>query len=257
MISAEQPYRLDDWSGELDPRASAELFGRLAEIFGTDRGTVLDVGTGSGYLASTLAGHGVPMVAVDIVDWRAPDLDLPFALADACALPVRADACAGVHMARMLQHIDDWTGALAEMVRVLRPGAPLALSLGGWFADGPLRDVEQTVRDEAVRRGARLADAPADIDGPPDVDAELAALGMSAPEVVEVAGVLVRTPRQVVADVVGRTDRWAPGQDLSVLYQVGGSVLESLSNGPLGLDADEALAQQQLVSYRVYRAATR
>ncbi|MGH3629387.1 MAG: class I SAM-dependent methyltransferase [Sciscionella sp.] len=241
------PYRLDDWSGELDPRAATELFSELARWLGSS-GTVLDVGTGSGYVATALIAHGVPVVAVDIVDWQASDVALPFALADACALPAAAGSCSGVHMARMLAHVADWRLALAEMVRVLRQDGALCLSLGGWFADGPLREVERAVRAEALRCGVHPARAHADLGGPSDVDAELARLGLGAPEQVEVSGILLRSPRQVVADVVGRTDRWERGQDLSLLYDIGGTVLTALP-----MNIDEPLPQQENISYRVYR----
>lgn len=240
------PYRLDDWRGELDPRTADELFGTLAERLAAD-GVVLDVGTGSGYVAMELAGRGVPIVAVDVVDWRASDVELPFALADACALPVATESCGGVHMARMLAHVGDWQQALAEIDRVLRPGGLFCLSLGGWFAEGPLREVEQAVREAAEQHGIQRAAVRADLRTPADVDAELARLGMAGPELVDVAGTLMRTPRQVIADVVSRADRWEAGQALSALYDIGADVMASLP-----MDLDEAQPQQEHITYRLY-----
>lgn len=240
------PYRLDDWRGELDPRSADELFSTLSDRLRAT-GSVLDVGTGSGYVATALASYGVPVAAVDVVDWRASDVHIPFAFGDACALPVSSGSCDGVHMARMLGHVSDWRGALAELVRVLRPGGTLCLSLGGWLAPGPLREFEDAVVDEALRRGARRPTASADHNDATEVDAELVRLGTAGPELVEVAGTLVRSPREVVADVVGRHDRWKPDQDLALLYDAGGSVLRSATR-----DVDAAHTQQEHIEYRVY-----
>lgn len=251
MASHEQsevPYRLDDWRGELDPRAADELFTALAARLGSE-GTVLDVGTGSGYVATALASYGVPVVAVDVVDWRASDVHIPLAFGDACALPVSAGSCDGVHMARMLAHVDDWRVALRELARVLRPGGTACLSLGGWLGDGPLREIEAEVVDEALRRGARRAAANAEYNDATDVDSELARYGFGEPELLEVSGTLVRTPRAVVADVVARHDRWKPDQDLAVLYDAGAAVLASTTQ-----DVDTAVTQQEHIPYRVYQA---
>lgn len=242
------PYRLDDWRGELDPRTADELFTALADRLGT-HGTVLDVGTGSGYVATALGTRGVPVVAVDVVDWRASDVHIPLAFGDACALPISAGSCDGVHMARMLAHVRDWRLALAELARVLRPGGTACLSLGGWLAEGPLREIEREVDAEALRRGVHRQAADADYNDATDVDTELAGHGLPKPELLDVSGTLVRSPRQVVADVVARTDRWEPDQDMAVLYDAGAAVLASTH-----LDVDTAITQQEHIQYRIYRS---
>lgn len=247
---SDNPYRLDDWQAELDPRANNRLLVALAEAFGA-QGSVLDIGTGTGHLAHALAAHHVPVVALDVVDWRSPDVDLPFALGESASLPVADAVCGGVHMARMLQHVVHWQSALAEMARVLQPGGTVCLSLGGWLDTGPLRDVQCEVVDEAERLGVRPAPVLSDLRDPDEVDTALTGLGLTGPELIEVTGTMVRTPREAVAELVGRTDRWQPQQDFRQLYEAGATVLGRSSTA-----VDEAMVQQQHISYRVYRSRT-
>jgi SAM-dependent methyltransferase len=208
---------------------------------------VLDVGTGSGVAAAELTGRGVAVLAIDVVDWR-PTASSPLLLGDACCLPVRSASCGGVHLARVLYHVPDWRAALAEAVRVLAPGGVVCVWLGGPLFNGVLRVLVDALHAEARRRGLRPADVGADLPRPEAVDAELARLGSCGPALLEVSGVLPVTPRQAVTYVVDNPQRWAPGQDLPALADIGATVLAGCA-----VDVDVPVPQERAVQYRVYR----
>ena len=112
-----------------------------AEVGG--RGTVLEVGVGTGQVALPLAAAGVDVVGIDLAR---PMLEVlrgkedagrvPVVLADATAMPFGDRSFGAAYLRWVLHLIPDWRAAVAEIVRVLRPGAVLAVSLGG-ADDGP------------------------------------------------------------------------------------------------------------------------
>jgi SAM-dependent methyltransferase len=226
----------------------AWCYDRLAAVLGR-RGPVLDVGAGSGAVAAWLSDRGVPLVLLDVVDGRGPAARLfPFVLGDAAELPLRSSSCAGAHLARVLYHLPDWRRALGEVARVLVPGAALCLSLGGRRYGPRLRVLVDTLDTEAARHGVLVAPLAGDLRGPGDVDAELARHGMSAAEPLEVDFTVPVTPREAVEDTVAHPCRWAAGQDLSPLAELGARVLATC-----GLDPDRPLPQPRVLSYRLYR----
>jgi SAM-dependent methyltransferase len=107
---------------------------------GPDAGPVIDVGCGEGRAARELAKLGYHrIIGVE----RSPTLaaaaaaaspEAPILIGDAAALPV-ADASAGLVLACMsLLDVDDFTGAVSEIGRVLRPGGTLCLAVVHPFA---------------------------------------------------------------------------------------------------------------------------
>jgi len=113
-----------------DARALARLVGPTGRVVGIDRSRTM--------LAEArrrVAGSGLPMA------FRRGDLRrLP--LADATFDGCRAD--------RTLQHVDDPRAALAELVRVARPGARLVVSEPGWgtlVVDAPDRALTRAILD--------------------------------------------------------------------------------------------------------------
>jgi SAM-dependent methyltransferase len=95
-----------------------------------ERATVLDVGCSTGYLLEDLrkrlpAAHlvGVDLVpsGLRVAHENVPDAEL--LLADACALPLPDEAVDAALSANLLEHVPDDVQALAEMRRVMRPGA--------------------------------------------------------------------------------------------------------------------------------------
>ncbi|MDH6195733.1 SAM-dependent methyltransferase [Mycobacterium frederiksbergense] len=100
-------------------------------------GTALDVGSGPGNITGALARAAGPDGVALGVDISLPMLaravkaeagpQVGFLRADAQRLPFRADSFDAVISLAVLQLIPDWTAALSEMVRVLRPGARMAV----------------------------------------------------------------------------------------------------------------------------------
>jgi len=97
------------------------------------RGTVLEIGAGSGALAAEILAHyeDVTMTVtdfdqamVDTASARLGDFDhrASVAQADATALPFADETFDAVLSCIMLHHTVEWEKALAESVRVLRPG---------------------------------------------------------------------------------------------------------------------------------------
>jgi SAM-dependent methyltransferase len=92
--------------------------------------TVVDVGCSTGYLLEDLR-RGIPDVSLIGVDLVAAGLrkahanvpDATLLQADACALPLEDASVDAVVSANLLEHVPDDRRALAEMLRILRPGA--------------------------------------------------------------------------------------------------------------------------------------
>lgn len=114
---------------------------RTYELVGVTAGRrILDLGCGTGDDAIAMArqvGPGGEVVGVDLSEAmvqearrRAGGLGLPlrFEVADALALPFADHSFDGCRADRVFQHLADPEGALAELVRVARPGAPIVVA---------------------------------------------------------------------------------------------------------------------------------
>lgn len=97
-------------------------------------GVVLDAGCSSGYLLEDLRRRlplarllGVDLVAAGLrrAHGLVPDAEL--LLADVCDLPLEDASVDVVLSANLLEHVPDDVGALAEFLRVLRPGGRAAI----------------------------------------------------------------------------------------------------------------------------------
>lgn len=156
---------------------------------------LVDLGCGGGLLAPHLAGKGYRHVGVDLVR---------SALREAAAhgvVPVNSDAtavgladrCADVVAAgELLEHVADWRAAIAEAIRLLRPGGTLVLDT--------LNDTA-LARLLAVRVAERLSGVPRGIHDP--------ALFVDARELVaECARHGVRLAVRGIRPTVWGTARW-------------------------------------------------
>jgi SAM-dependent methyltransferase len=113
---------------------------------------VLDVGTGFGRHAYELARRGMRVVALDVAAGEVAGTHETFTAmveagevpaeryvgvlrGDATRLPFAPASFDAVITSEVLEHVPDDTGALAEMVRVLRPGAPFAATVPTWLPE--------------------------------------------------------------------------------------------------------------------------
>jgi ubiquinone/menaquinone biosynthesis C-methylase UbiE len=101
-------------------------------------GPCLEIGVGTGRMALPLQASGTDMVGIDLsqpmlrrlvhnADGRLP---FPLVAADASSLPFADDSFAAALAVHVLHLIPEWERALAELVRVVRPGGALAIDIG-------------------------------------------------------------------------------------------------------------------------------
>lgn len=132
---------------------------------------ILDVGCGTGddvRAMAEMAGSGGKVVGVDnsetmiteaIQRSQGSGLPVEFHQADATELPFEDASFSGVRADRVLQHLDEPSRALAEMVRVAEPGARVVVFDPDWataLIDSPYREVTREIancRADHIRTG--------------------------------------------------------------------------------------------------------
>ncbi len=123
----------------------------------------LDIGCGEGRLTRDLTARGHTVVAIDasttlIAAARAADPRGDYRLADAAKLPLPDGSCDLAIAFMSLQDVDDMPAAVAEIGRVLRPGACACIAVvhplnsAGKFVD-------ETAQSAFVIRGSYLGEA--------------------------------------------------------------------------------------------------
>ncbi|MGI8984163.1 MAG: methyltransferase domain-containing protein [Acidimicrobiales bacterium] len=104
---------------------------------GRPAGPVLDAGCGTGRITKALLDLGQPIVAIDYSDAclrrmldRCAGGRVLAVQSDLRSIPVRSDVMAAATCMEVHQHVrdEDRPGFVAELARVLRPGAPLVIS---------------------------------------------------------------------------------------------------------------------------------
>jgi ubiquinone/menaquinone biosynthesis C-methylase UbiE len=107
-----------------------------------ERGPTLEIGVGTGRFAIPLMKAGVDVTGLDLSAAMLKQLiansngELPAKLVrgDATRLPFLDDAFGAALGFWVLHLIPDWTKAVDELVRVVRPGGALVFETGGWDA---------------------------------------------------------------------------------------------------------------------------
>lgn len=126
---------------------------------------LLDAGGGSGDVARELAAEVGPDGEVLALDYSAVTIDgarrrhdgssVRYVTGDVSALDLPDDAFDGVWCERVLQHVADADGAIAELIRVTRPGGRVCLIDTDWESlafDGPPAGLAGEVRTHMLAR---------------------------------------------------------------------------------------------------------
>ena len=138
------------YARQLDPTlvGPAERVVDLAEARNGVR--VLDLATGTGAIARAAAARGASVVAIDasagmleVARMLSPELDVH--LGDAGALPFGGSEFDAVTCGLSISHFADLENALAEVLRVLRPGGTFVASAWTEGSSIPTRTVFETL----------------------------------------------------------------------------------------------------------------
>jgi SAM-dependent methyltransferase len=134
-----------DATRDMPERFLLACYDRLVErgLF-RERGRVLDAGCGTGQISLPLAARGYEIRGLDISaamiaiagakvspEWRAS-----YGVGDVRRI-CEPDACFDAAVvSKLFQHIEDWQKACRELIRVLRPGSPIAqITERGFFGN--------------------------------------------------------------------------------------------------------------------------
>ncbi len=113
--------------------------GFVVDSAGDIRPPVLDIGTGRGAAAVEIARRGLPVSSVDISEeeidravlyarYAGVESRIGFLVADANLLPFDGGRFNFVSMINVLHHLEDCSGIMSEVSRVLAPGGTLLLA---------------------------------------------------------------------------------------------------------------------------------
>jgi demethylmenaquinone methyltransferase/2-methoxy-6-polyprenyl-1,4-benzoquinol methylase len=126
---------------------------------------VLDLAAGTGTSSAALAEHGAYVVPSDISlgmlrQGRIQQPGLDFVAGDALALPFPGDTFDAVTISYGLRNVEDTRAALAEMLRVTRPGGRVVIAEFSTPTWSPFRHVYNNYLVAALPRIAKLSSNP-------------------------------------------------------------------------------------------------
>lgn len=164
---------------------TAETMVRLVEVLVdalAGHQPVLEVGVGTGRVALPLAEAGLEVRGIDLSgpmlgELRVKGTTVPVARADCTRLPFPDRAFGSVVASHVFHLVPDWRGAVAEAMRVLRPGGSLLYARGGLGARS--EDVAVVFAD-----ASGLDRTPAGLDDVAELDGHLGP-GAWLPDVVD------------------------------------------------------------------------
>jgi ubiquinone/menaquinone biosynthesis C-methylase UbiE len=136
-----------DQSRAVSDEAMAQTVARLrTELAGRER--CLEVGVGTGLVALPLHAAGIPLAGIDLSAAMLGRLlhkaggmpPFPLVRGDATRMPFSDGVFGAAHLRWVLHLIPGWRIALAEMVRVVRPGGVVLVCLGAYDSiEGEIR----------------------------------------------------------------------------------------------------------------------
>ncbi len=184
MAGRERPIVFDhavdfyDETRGLSPEASRATTDLLASQL-RDCQRVLEVGIGTGLMALPLAKHGFHVDGVDLSEPMLQRLrekisgsGISLAVADATRLPFRTGSVEGAYLRHVLHLIPDWRTAVAEVIRVVRPGGRILVSITDYT--GLYEEVQKRFLREAGDLPAAVGLQP---DDPGSLTAAMSKLG--------------------------------------------------------------------------------
>lgn len=145
LAQAEGEYPLAEFGGRPGDDITLEEYLQFVPV--------LDAGCGPGRDSRALAGHGLPVLGVDLSQGMLDEAGartprrlrhgaIRYALMDLRALDLPDASCRGVWCSASLLHVPRRTAprAMSELARVLRTGGPLTLFLKLRAQDGPTEE---------------------------------------------------------------------------------------------------------------------
>ncbi len=216
----------------------------------TGRGLVLEIGVGTGRIGLDLVGAGVPLVGLDLslpmlqrlVERAAGDVVLPVLQGDATTLPFPDGAFGAAVASHVFHLVPDYPGALAELVRVVRPGGPLLVSRGSPPRPlGDLVEVAWGVIGGAVLPGAATIE---------EVDAAASDLGLPVRQLEQVVARGRRRPQ----DVIGMAERRQWGWSWELSDEQVAAMVEAMTRVAVERwgSVDVLVDDEQAVDWHVY-----
>jgi ubiquinone/menaquinone biosynthesis C-methylase UbiE len=219
-------------------------------------GAVLEVGVGTGQVALPLAQRGIPMVGLDLslpmlsqlVRKAGEHAPFPLVLGDATSLPFKDDSFGGAVIRWVLHLIPAWETAVAELVRVLHPGAVALIQMGS--DHGPHAEIQERF---AEITGTRLDPVGLTWEGVDQLDAAMARLGAPFRDEVTFTDHDVLSLPAFLDAIEGNRFSWTWRTPERVFHEAAAEVRAWAQDrfGPLA----EVPSEERPLNWRVYEVA--